>query len=450
VTDARARLPGVSTLLEVPEVVAAVRTDGHDTVVGALRTVLDEARATVGAGGEPPSPDELVVAALARVARQRARRLRPVLNATGVLLHTNRGRAPLSAGALDAIAAAAGPTNLELDLDEGVRGGRGQVVHDALSRLTGAPAALVVNNGAAALVLALTVLGAGREVVISRGELVEIGGSFRLPDIMVSAGCRLREVGTTNRTRLEDYRDAIGDDTGAVLRVHPSNFRIEGFTARPTTAELAGLARHHDLPLLEDIGSGLLTAAPAAPGEPVAAQVLADGADVVVFSGDKLLGGPQAGVLAGDAALVDRFRRHPLARAFRVDKLRLAALEATLDSYERGAHEELPIWALAAETPEVLRERAERLAAASGGTVIATEAAIGGGSAPGTHLPSCGVALPGDPEDLARRLRSGDPPVVARIVDDQVVVDLRSVPASQDAALGEALGEVLRAVQEAG
>jgi len=436
--DPRSQLPGVSALLEVGEVAEVVSSEGHRVVADAVRRVLDEARAKVGEGGDVPSTDQLVAEVLERVARHRDRRLRPVINATGVLLHTNLGRAPLSTAATEAMVAAAGPTNLELDLASGERGGRGQVAHDALARLTGAPAALAVNNGAAALVLALTVFGAGREVLISRGEMVEIGGSFRLPEIMATAGCLLREVGTTNRTRLDDYRQAVSEATGALLRVHPSNYRIEGFTQRPSTVELAELAATHGVAFIEDIGSGLLDDWPAGPDEPVAAQVLADGADLVVFSGDKLLGGPQAGILAGDAELVERCRRHPLARALRLDKLRLAALEATLAAYERGAREELPVWALEAQDLEGLRERAEELAEVAGGAVVPTEAVLGGGAAPGSRLASWGVALAGDAERLARRLRTGSPAVVARIVDDRLVVDLRSVPVELDEQLAEA------------
>ena len=436
--DPRSQLPKVSALLEVGEVAEVVSSEGHRVVADAVRRVLDEARAKVGEGGDVPSTDQLVAEVLERVARHRDRRLRPVINATGVLLHTNLGRAPLSTAATEAMVAAAGPTNLELDLVSGERGGRGQVAHDALARLTGAPAALAVNNGAAALVLALTVFGAGREVLISRGEMVEIGGSFRLPEIMATAGCLLREVGTTNRTRLDDYRQAVSEATGALLRVHPSNYRIEGFTQRPSTVELAELAATHGVAFIEDIGSGLLDDWPAGPDEPVAAQVLADGADLVVFSGDKLLGGPQAGILAGDAELVERCRRHPLARALRLDKLRLAALEATLAAYERGAREELPVWALEAQDLEGLRERAEELAEVAGGAVVPTEAVLGGGAAPGSRLASWGVALAGDAERLARRLRTGSPAVVARIVDDRLVVDLRSVPVELDEQLAEA------------
>lgn len=443
-TDPRAALPAVTTLLDDPAVADAVATHGHARTVAALRAAIDAAREVASHGESIPPAAGIVAEALSRLAGQERRRLRPVINATGVLLHTNLGRAPLSPAAVAAIADAAGPTNLELDLDRGDRGGRGAVVHDALARLTGAPAALVVNNGAAALVLALTVLGQDREVVISRGELVEIGGSFRLPDIMASAGCRLREVGTTNRTRLEDYRDAIGPDTGALLRVHPSNFRIDGFTARPSTSALAELARTHHLPLIEDIGSGLLRRSDAAPDEPVASEVVQAGADVVIFSGDKLLGGPQAGILAGDAGVIERCRRHPLARALRLDKLRMAALEATLASYERDAAHELPVWAAAHVPREQLCRRADDLAARIGhAEVVDTQAVLGGGSTPGNRLASVGVRLPGDADALAAALRQGDPPVVGRIVDDRVVLDLRSVPTERDADLAAAVAAAL-------
>jgi len=448
-TDPRAAIPAVTTLLDDDAVAAAVAQHGHARTVAALRAALAEARAAVVAGdgdtadgNQPvtPTAQTVIAAALARLTDQDRRRLQPVINATGVLLHTNLGRAPLSDAAVQAIVDAAGPTNLELDLAQGERGGRGAVAHAALARLTGAHGALAVNNGAAALVLALTVLGHGREVVISRGELVEIGGSFRLPDIMASAGCHLREVGTTNRTRIDDYRAAIGPETGALLRVHPSNFRIDGFTARPTTSELSHVARQAGVPFIEDIGSGLLVRSEVAHDEPVASQVVADGADLVIFSGDKLLGGPQAGILVGDAELVERCRRHPLARALRLDKLRMAALEATLASYERDVLEELPAWAMASVPVEELQARAERLAdPAAGIAVVATEAVLGGGSTPGNRLASVGLAVDGDAEQLAAALRGGDPPVVGRIVEDRLVLDLRSVPASQDEHLAAAI-----------
>jgi L-seryl-tRNA(Ser) seleniumtransferase len=438
-TDPRAALPGLTTLLTTPEVAAAVSAVGHDPVVDALRAVLSDARASVAAGAPAPTTERIAADAVSIVAERRQRGLRPVINATGVLLHTNLGRAPLSTAAIAAMTAAAGPTNLEVDLATGERGGRGATAQEAIARLTGADAALLVNNGAAALVLALMALGHGREVVISRGELVEIGGSFRLPDIMETAGCRLREIGTTNRTHLDDYRRAIGDDTGAILRVHPSNFRIDGFVHRPTTAEIAGVAREAGMPFIDDLGSGLVRTDPAAPDEPAAADALAQGADLVIFSGDKLLGGPQAGILAGDADLVERCRRAPLARAVRLDKLRMAAMEATLADYERGSGDNLPVWAMARTESDVLHDRAAAIAASCGGEAVPTEAVLGGGSSPGNRLPSWGVALPGPADALAHRLRTGEPAIVARIVDDRLVADLRSVPPEADEILTKAL-----------
>ena len=437
--DPRADLPGLTILLQRPEVADAVASAGHDRVVDALREALARARAAVTAGATTPDPDVIAAQAIAAMQQRSARGLRPVLNATGVLLHTNLGRAPLSTDAVAAIAAATGPTNLEVDLTDGRRGGRGSVAQEALARLTGAESCLAVNNGAAALVLALHVLGRDREVIISRGELVEIGGSFRLPDIMEAAGCRLREVGTTNRTHLDDYRRAITDDTGAILRVHPSNFRQDGFVHRPSTGEIAEVAHSADVPCIDDIGSGLLRPHPAAADEPVAATAIHAGADLVLFSGDKLLGGPQAGILVGRRDLIERCRRAPLARALRLDKLRMAALEASVAAHERDARDELPVWAMATADLDDLRGRAERIAAACDGIAVRTEAVLGGGSTPGGRLPSWGVALPGAADDTAARLREGDPAVVARIIDDRVVADLRSVPAHQDDALLQGL-----------
>jgi L-seryl-tRNA(Ser) seleniumtransferase len=475
VSDPRARLPALTTLLERPEVIAAANTHGRDRVLAALRRALASARddllaapaddgsASLGppaddhdaraeapdrAGSstpaDVPAADEIAARALAEIDREDRRRLRVVINATGVVLHTNLGRAPLSPDAIDAVVAAAGATNLEVDLDTGERGGRTAVVQEALARLTGAEDALVVNNGAAALVLVLSVLAKGREVVISRGELVEIGGSFRLPDIMGTAGVVLREIGTTNRTHLDDYRRAVHEGTGAVLRVHPSNFRVEGFAHRPPSADIGQVAAAAGVPFVHDIGSGLLHQdAEVAADEPTAASALEDGADVVVFSGDKLLGGPQAGVLAGRASAITRCRRDPLTRALRLDKLRTAALEATLRSHERGAEDELPLWAMATAAPQVLRSRAQRIADACGGEVLHTDAVLGGGSAPGHALPSWGVALPGSAEALSRRLRTGQPGVYPRIIDDRVVIDLRSVPDHLDDLLTRAVADAV-------
>lgn len=437
--DPRADLPGLTALLQRPEVARTAAAAGHDRVVDALRQALAGARDAVAAGAATPGPDMIAAEAVAAITQSTSRGLRPVLNATGVLLHTNLGRAPLSAAAVAAITAAAGPTNLEVDLADGRRGGRGSVAHDGLARLTGAEAALAVNNGAAALVLALHVFGQDREVIISRGELVEIGGSFRLPDIMEAAGCRLREVGTTNRTHLDDYRRAVTAETGAILRVHPSNFRQDGFVHRPPTGEIAEVAHTAGVPFVDDIGSGLLRPHPAAADEPVAAEAISLGADLVLFSGDKLLGGPQAGIVVGRHELVERCRRAPLARALRLDKLRLAALESSVADHERDAREDLPLWAMATADLDGLRSRAERIAAACDGTVVQTEAVLGGGSTPGGRLPSWGVALPGPADELAARLRTADPGVVARIRDDRVVADLRSVPVNQDDVLLSAL-----------
>ncbi|GAB3580394.1 L-seryl-tRNA(Sec) selenium transferase [Calidifontibacter terrae] len=351
----------------------------------------------------------------------------PVINATGVVVHTNLGRAPLSNKAIDAIVGAAGYVDVELDLATGARSRkRGKPVLDALVAATpGAEAALVVNNGAAALSLVLTCLAARREVVVSRGELIEIGDGFRLPDLIESTGPRLREVGTTNRTHAADYERAIGEATGAVLKVHPSNFRVEGFTTAVPVEQLAGLG----VPVVVDIGSGLLQRDPLLPDEPDAASVLAAGADLVTASGDKLLGGPQAGIIVGRAELVERIRRHPLARAFRVDKLTLAALEATLAG---GA----PVTDYRHRTPEDLLARTRRLADAVGAEVVPHDGRVGGGGAPGVQLPGWAASLP---EAVAAQLRSGDPAVVARVRDGRCLVDLRCVEERDDERLIEAV-----------
>jgi L-seryl-tRNA(Ser) seleniumtransferase len=354
--------------------------------------------------------------------------LRPVLNATGVVLHTNLGRAALSDAARQAIAAASGHTDVELDLGTGRRARRGRTALAALAAaVPDAGAVHVVNNGAAALVLTATALAAGREIVVSRGELVEIGDGFRLPDLLVATGARLREVGTTNRTSLADYAAAIGPATGFVLKVHPSNFVVRGFTSAVGVTDLAGLG----VPVVADIGSGLLAPDPLLPDEPDAATTLRDGAAVVIASGDKLLGGPQGGLLLGDAALVERLRRHPLARALRVDKLTLAALQATLTGPET------PTWQALRADPAVLRERTERAAAAirAGGVevgLVPAAAVVGGGGAPEMELPSWALALP---EAYAAALRTGDPPVVGRVERGRLLLDLRCVPVADDPAV---------------
>jgi L-seryl-tRNA(Ser) seleniumtransferase len=350
-----------------------------------------------------------------------------VINATGVVLHTNLGRAPLSPAAVEAIIAAAGYVDVEFDLGSGSRARRGRSTLEALRRAApGAGDAIVVNNGAAALVLATTALAAGREVVVSRGEMVEIGDGFRLHELIASTGARLREVGTTNRTSLRDYAEAVGPQTGCILKVHPSNFRVEGFTSAVPVSDLAGLG----VPVVADIGSGLLRPDPLLPDEPDAATALREGAAVVTCSADKLLGGPQGGLLLGQADVVESLRRHPLARALRVDKLTLAALEATVGGPTPPTHRYLHA------DPDQLRRRAEKLAAETGGDVVPSAGAVGGGSAPGLELPGWAVALPAP---YAQGLRLGDPCVVARVERGRCLVDLRCVEEHDDAALVSAV-----------
>ncbi|MCX4572051.1 L-seryl-tRNA(Sec) selenium transferase [Streptomyces sp. NBC_01571] len=423
--DALRRLPRTDVLLADPRLTAAARRLGRELVKDVVARVQTRART-----GEVPIGEiaDHAVAALPATASA----LRPVINATGVLLHTNLGRAALSAAARDAVLAASGTTDVELDLATGARSRRGSSTLDALlRRVPAAEAAHVVNNGAAALVLAATALAQGREIIVGRGEMVEIGDGFRLPDLLESTGARLREVGTTNRTTPDDYAAALGPDTGFILKVHPSNFRVMGFTREASVAELAPLG----VPVVADIGSGLLTPEPALPGEPDATSWLRAGASLVTASGDKLLGGPQCGLLLGDAELVRRSARHPLARALRVDKLTLAALEATVRGPEPPA-----LTALRAD-PAELRRRAERLAEklrADGfdSRAVDSGAVVGGGGAPGVTLPSAAVSLP---VEYAALLRGTDPAVLARVEDGRCLLDLRAVPVDVDARLAEAV-----------
>jgi L-seryl-tRNA(Ser) seleniumtransferase len=431
--DPRRRVPRTDALLADPRLAPAVDALGRARVKAIVAGAQERARR-----GEIAPED--VAAAAAAALPPGAAGLRPVINATGVVLHTNLGRAPLSGAAVGAMVAAAGHTDVELDLATGRRAARGRTALAALAAAVPDAAAVhVVNNGAAALVLAATALAAGREIVVSRGELVEIGDGFRLPDLLASTGARLREVGTTNRTVLADYAEAVGPDTGFVLKVHPSNFVIRGFTAAVPVAELATLG----VPVVADIGSGLLAPDPLLPDEPDAAAALRAGAALVTASGDKLLGGPQAGLLLGQAALVRRLRRHPLARALRVDKLTLAALEATL------AGPVTPTWIALRASPESLRHRAVALreALAAAGTAadaVATDAVVGGGGAPGLRLASWAVALP---TAYAEPLRTGDPPVLGRVERGRLLLDLRCVPPERDEAV---LAAVLRASEQAG
>ena len=419
-------MPRTDVVLAEPVLAAAVERLGRPLV----KRVVAAAQQRVRDGSLAPA--DVVAEVLVRLP-DTAASLRPVLNATGVLLHTNLGRAPLSAAAVQALGTAAGTCDVELDLGTGGRGQRGAGALAALAEAVPAAGGVhVVNNGAAALVLAATALAAGREIVIARGELVEIGAGFRIPDLLVATGARLREVGTTNRVRLDDYAAALGPATGFVLKVHPSNFQITGFTSSVPVAELAGLG---DVPVVADIGSGLLTPHPALPDEPDAATTLAHGADLVTASGDKLLGGPQAGLLLGSAELVTRLRRHPLARALRVDKLTLAALEATLRGPATPTAQ-----ALAAEAA-TLQHRATVLAvelAARGvaAAAVPSQATVGGGGAPGVTLDSAALSLP---ECFAAALRAGTPPVLGRIEHGRCLLDLRAVPAAQDAVLRDAV-----------
>jgi len=426
-------IPRTDQLLSDPRMRAAERRVGRDLVKAAIVRAQERAR------NAEITPDQVAAAAAAELPATAAS-LTEVINATGVLVHTNLGRAPLSEAAKDALATAAGTCDVEFDLRSGTRAGqRGQGVIEALKRaVPGAQAAGVVNNNAAALVLAATALAAGKEIIISRGELIEIGDRFRLPDLLASTGARLREVGTTNRTSVEDYQQAITAGTGFILKVHPSNYRVEGFTREAAVAELAALGAT----LVHDIGSGLLAPHPLLPAEPDAATSLRQGADLVTASADKLLGGPQAGILLGGESLVRRLLRHPLARALRVDKLTLAALEATI------AGPLPPVARSLSADPAVLCDRAERMAAALtarriSANVVTTEAAVGGGGAPGVTLPSAAVALP---EALAVPLRTGDavrrgdcPAVAGRLEKGLLLLDLRSVAPEDDDRLTAAI-----------
>jgi L-seryl-tRNA(Ser) seleniumtransferase len=410
-------LPAVDRLLADPRLAAEPR----QAALAAARAGLERARAEIRAGRDPGDVAELV---LGELAAARAPSLRRTLNATGVVVHTNLGRAPLAEAALERVQEiGAGYSNLEYDLGRGGRGSRQDHLAGALRRLTGAEAALVVNNNAAAVLLALGALAEGREVLVSRGELIEIGDGFRIPEVLARSGARLVEVGTTNRTRAADYEAAIGQETAVLLRVHQSNFRLVGFAEQPPLAELAALARAHGLPLVDDLGSGALADLG---DEPTAAAALAAGADLVCFSGDKLLGGPQAGIVVGRGELVARLRRHPLQRALRADKLTLAALEGTLALYldPERARREIPVLRMLEERPAAVRARAERLAARVGGSVEETVARVGGGALPLAELPSFACAVE---EELQARLRAGEPPVVALVRDGRTLLDVRTL-----------------------
>ena len=454
------RIPAVDALLALPELADLRERLSHQVLIGLIREALDQARHGFLRG--ELSPDELdgprLGARILSIASELASPpLRKVINATGVILHTNLGRSPLAAGSQAAVAdILSGYTNLEMDLQTGRRTSRLSRVRDLLQRVTGATDAMAVNNNAAAVFLAIHVLAAGREVIVSRGELVEIGGSFRLPDIMAAAGGRLREVGTTNRTRITDYRDAISDETAMVLKAHPSNFRISGYTEQTGSAELANLCREHELIYFEDLGSGALDQHPAdfLADEPRVQATLKAGAPLISFSGDKLLGGPQAGILLGETEFIEKLRKNPLARILRLDKLHLAALESTLLEYLAGENglERIPLYRMLRCPVDELRTGAKEVIGQLSGQLsseweiclIDTEATVGGGSLPGCTFPSVGISIRSNQrsmDKLARFMRTESPAIVGRMEQDRIILDLRTL-------LGEDWGEFANLLSE--
>jgi L-seryl-tRNA(Ser) seleniumtransferase len=453
------QIPSIDRLLQRPAQRRAVADHGRDETTAATREAAQELRAAMAAGRDvAASPEAIEDWIDRRVETLLAHRVAPslarVINATGVIIHTNLGRAPLAAEAADRAAAiASGYSNLEYDVASGARGHRHIHTERLLCDLTGAEAAAVVNNNAAATLLVLAALAAGREVIVSRGELVEIGGGFRVPDVMAQSGAILREVGTTNRTRVADYAAAVSERTALVLRVHPSNFRVEGFVERPVLADLTALAHRLHLPLFEDLGSGWLDLDPAKPAglddEPGVGASIRAGADLVAFSGDKLLGGPQAGLIVGRRDLVDRVRRHPLMRALRADKLTYAALETTLALWARApARTRIPVYRMLSMTAAEIGIRAaslvDRLKTSPSlrCSIVDGVSTIGGGSAPGSALATRLIAVSADGLSAAKleaHLRESTPPVIARIQDDRVVIDLRTVDEADEPAVVEAL-----------
>jgi L-seryl-tRNA(Ser) seleniumtransferase len=442
------QIPSIEQLRQRPAMRALESEFGRTALLDALRAAADALRLRVAAGEQPPDDAAGWIEGMvpARLAALTAPSLQPVINATGVILHTNLGRAPLARAAVERVAALGGYTNIEYDIERGARGRRDVHAESLLCRLTGAAAAIVVNNNAAATLLALAAVAAGREVIVSRGELVEIGGGFRVPDVMAQSGAILREVGTTNRTRAADYAAAVSERTAALLRVHPSNFRIEGFAERPAVDELAVLGRRFNIPVIEDIGSGWVAPWPLPASlrdEPTPRTSLAAGVDLVLFSGDKLLGGPQAGIIAGRSDLITTIRRHPLMRAMRVDKMTYAALEATLQEYVTGrAADTVPAMRMLSADVEEIRRRAreiiDRLDRNVSGELADGVSAVGGGSAPGSTLPTVLIAAThgtASVSQLESLLRHSDPHVIGRIQDERVMLDLRTVLPEHDERL---------------
>jgi L-seryl-tRNA(Ser) seleniumtransferase len=445
-TEPRRRIPSVDALLRSEPGRRASATFGRAVLKRTIALALADVRAATARGAEPPPEDEIMARAIGMAATA-SNGLTSVINATGVVLHTGLGRAPLPEDAARAAArAATGYADLEVERETGRRGRRSGRAELLAAALTGAEDGLVVNNGAAGLLLALAALARGKQVLVSRGELIEIGGEFRIPEILAASGAHLVEVGTTNRTRVGDYRAAVTSKTALILKVHPSNYRVVGFTAETAAADLAALAAKAGLPFVYDLGSGLLDHVPGLPpDEPSAAGALRDGANLVVFSGDKLLGGPQAGVVLGRADLVARLRRHPIARAVRIDKMQAAALERVLAAHATDRRQDLPVWRMLREPPEEVRRRAEGLAGAldgdlSGAHVVPCRSTVGGGSMPGYELPSFGVEVRAeDPNAMAARLRTGSPPVFCRVTDRGVLFDVRTVEPDDLANLARAI-----------
>ena len=457
------KLPSVDKLLQTSELASLCNQHSRSVVVTAARTELDSARQKILAGETAVTEEQLIGAIVTRASADIKPSLQPVINGTGVIIHTNLGRALLSNRAQQAmIQAASAYSNLEYSLEAGARGSRYTHASDLLCRLSGAEAAVVVNNNAGAVVLALTTLAKGKEVIISRGQLVEIGGGFRVPDIMIQSGGKLVEIGTTNRTYIKDFEQALSPETGLLLSVHYSNYQITGFTTQPTLAQLAELAHLHNLPLMEDLGSGTLldTAPYGLTHEPTMQESIAAGVDIVTASGDKLLGGPQAGLILGKARYIDQIKKHPLIRALRVDKTTLAALQATLLAYlENKAQDEIPVWRMITAKSDALAQRADNWRTALQSVpqlstvkaqVINSFSTVGGGSLPGQTLPTSVLAIStGSVDILAERLRFPTqaplPPIIARIEDNNLLIDPRTVLPEQDDTLVLALKDALAA-----
>ena len=454
-------LPSVDKLISDERLKALESSYSRPFVVEVVRQVLEESRLSISRGGPAPSSDSLVKSVRDRVRTLAEPSLRPVINATGVVIHTNLGRAPLSQEAIAAMnAASKGYSNLEFDLGTGVRGHRDVHISSLLCRVTGAEDAMVVNNNASAVLLALTALCKKKEVVVSRGQAVEIGGGFRIPDVMRQSGAKLVEVGTTNCTYVADYEQAITPQTAALLRVHSSNFRVVGFAEEVAVGDLVGLAEQHGLPVFDDLGSGCLldTARFGLSPEPRVQDSVSAGAALAMFSGDKLLGGPQAGIIVGRKQLVEKLRKHPLARAVRIDKTRLAGLAATLTHYLKGeAEQKIPVWEMISMPLDEIERRAQEWAGHLGalGAVVDGESVVGGGSLPGSTLPTKLVVVKGSPkargpslaQGLAQKLRANQPPVVARIEGNALLLDPRTVLLKEDQAVVEALQNAATALK---